>query len=110
MLSAFGSSFCWTTLGIYITTLSKNYSKLMGVEFKDIQTFFFGLAGSMFSLAYVIGYGLSGIILVTEDNHKNKTIVHYDYAAHCGVNNCPSTKLPDSKSKVCLEYFRFNVF
>ena len=75
----------------------------MCVEFKKIQTFFFGLAGSMFSLAYVVGYGLSGIILVTKDSHKNKTsILEYDYAAHCGVNNCPSTKLPDSKSKVKL--------
>lgn len=48
MIAGFGNSICWTIIGVYVTLLSKHYSKIANVPFTRVQTLFFAVCASIF--------------------------------------------------------------
>ena len=119
ILAGFGNSLFWTSLGIYLTLLSKHLSFLSNRTFKNAQTFLFGLFGSIFLTSmkisftyflnliwsillkdYIVASLWIGFILETKEIYMNST---FAYEAYCGSQNCPSTKLPEATSKPTLK-------
>lgn len=100
ILAGFGNSLFWTSLGIYLTLLSKHLSFLSNRTFKNAQTFLFGLFGSIFLTNYIVASLWIGFILETKEIYMNST---FAYEAYCGSQNCPSTKLPEATSKPTLK-------
>ena len=100
MLCGFGNSLAWTNLGVYFTSLSKQYSNLAQITFQNAQSLLFGWFSCILLFSYVFGASWVGGILQLKELDLNSTA--YDYANNCGMGNCPQTQLLPSTSKPSL--------
>jgi hypothetical protein len=102
-------------MGIYVSTVCQQYARCTESCHEIVHYWFFSIftaiflfcMSSLFRKNFIFSprisqkaYAFGSILITITLKIKTNTFANatYDYGAHCGVNNCPNTKLPISSS------------